>query len=211
MSDAHRSKLVVAVALCSFLGIAAFVVMLLVSLKPTDVTLLNQRMEIDVSKIPPGVLANFEWGGLSVFVLHRSPEQVAWIKSLTLPDRNTAADSDLPSPGFSAQSRSLRNEYLVFALPRHKDRYLILPETGTAVFLCERLRYASEPLKVSRELTVPGGFYCDLQLGPGNDFSESHWPWVYDLAGRSVSSDNLPLPIPRHHFEGNILVLDHRG
>lgn len=211
MTDARRSKLIVAVALLSSLGVIAFLAMLLVSLKPTDATLLNQRMEVDVSKIPPGVLVNFEWGGLSVFVLHRSPAQIAWLKSYTPPARSNGADAGLSSPDFSPRMRSLRDEFLVFAVGRYKDHYLVLPEVESAVFLCEKLRYSSEPLKISGETTFPGGFYCESSVGFSNDFSENHSPWVYDLAGRNVFSSNLPLPVPRHHFDGNMLVLDHRG
>ena len=142
-------------------------------------------IEVDISKIEPGQMVVVEWRGKPVYVLRRTPEQIAGLPSLDdrLKDPNSDG-SDQPTY-ISGAPRSLNEEYLV------------------VVGLCTHLGCAPKfrPEVGAADLggdSWLGGFLCPCH---GSKF---------DLAGRVYkgvpAADNLI--IPPYSFEGdNVLVI----
>jgi ubiquinol-cytochrome c reductase iron-sulfur subunit len=142
-------------------------------------------VKADISKIEPGQMVVVEWRGKPVYVLRRTPEQIAGLPSLdgSLKDPNSDG-SDQPAY-ISGAPRSLNEEYLV------------------VVGLCTHLGCAPKfrPEVGAADLggdSWLGGFFCPCH---GSKF---------DLAGRVYkgvpAADNLI--VPPYSFEGdNVLVI----
>ncbi len=58
-------------------GVAAACVPFVASMNPTSDVLAKAETEVDLSGIPPGGVHTVAWQGKPVFVLHRTPEEIA--------------------------------------------------------------------------------------------------------------------------------------
>lgn len=142
-------------------------------------------VKADISKIEPGQMVVVEWRGKPVYVVHRTPEQVAELPNLNgiLKDPESAS-SDQPAY-ITDEARALRPEYLVIVglcthlgcAPKYR------PEVGAADLGGEDWQ---------------GGFFCPCH---GSKF---------DLAGRVYSGvpASANLVVPPYSFEGDdVLVI----
>ncbi len=142
-------------------------------------------VKADISKIEPGQMVVIEWRGKPVYVVHRTPEQVAELPNLNgiLKDPESAG-SDQPAY-ITDEARALRPEYLVIVglcthlgcAPKYR------PEVGAADLGGDDWQ---------------GGFFCPCH---GSKF---------DLAGRVYSGvpASANLVVPPYSFEGDdVLVI----
>ncbi len=142
-------------------------------------------VKADISKIEPGQMVVVEWRGKPVYVLHRTPEQIADLPGLDPELKDPKSEVSEQPDYVDSTNRSIRPEIMVF------------------VGLCTHLGCAP---KFHPELGVPefggdiwkGGFFCPCH---GSTF---------DLAGRVFSGvpASANLVVPPHSFEGDgILVV----
>ncbi|HTT36821.1 MAG TPA: ubiquinol-cytochrome c reductase iron-sulfur subunit [Burkholderiales bacterium] len=138
-------------------------------------------VEVDLSKIEPGMLVRTEWRGMPVWVLHRTPEMLA---SLPKTD-GIVAD---PHSEYPQQPDYCRNE----------DRS-IRPEWFVVIAICTHLGCVPLPVLTVAELGPdwPGGFFCPCHGSK------------YDLAGRVFKDVPAPLNlvVPRYEFLSDTRLL----
>ena len=144
-------------------------------------------VELDVASIPPGGMRTVEWRGKPVWVLHRTPEQLAALKGLDA----ELADPNSDRPGYTPAYA--KNEYR-----SRKPEYLV------AVGICTHLGCSPTPeLAAGQGPGLPpdweGGFFCPCH---GSSF---------DLAGRVYSNvpapDNLEVPPYSYSADGTRVVI----
>ncbi|MPS25295.1 ubiquinol-cytochrome c reductase iron-sulfur subunit [Pigmentiphaga sp.] len=133
-------------------------------------------VEVDIGGMQPGEMRTVEWRGKPVWIIHRTPEQLATLKEVDdqLADPNSQRNPDEITPEYARNEyRSIKPEYLV------------------AVGICPHLgcsptaRFATGP-QPSLPADWHGGFLCPCH---GSTF---------DMAGRvyknKPSPDNLTIP-----------------
>jgi ubiquinol-cytochrome c reductase iron-sulfur subunit len=88
MSDSHildnedrRDFLGKATAAVGAVGVAAACWPFVSSMNPSEDTLEKATTEVDLSSISAGHMQTFSWGGKPVFVVHRTPAQIAAMQS----------------------------------------------------------------------------------------------------------------------------------
>jgi len=186
-SDQTRRRfLTAATSGVSAVGIVGVAVPFLGSWNPSEkAKAAGAPVKADISKIEPGQMVVVEWRGKPVYVLRRTPDQIADLSELddNLKDPESSS-SDQPAY-ISGTPRSLNDEYFV------------------VVGLCTHLGCAPKfrPEVGAADLggaSWRGGFFCPCH---GSKF---------DLAGRVYkgvpAADNLI--IPPYSFEGdNVLVI----
>ena len=186
-SDQTRRRfLTAATSGVSAVGIVGVAVPFLGSWNPSEkAKAAGAPVKADISKIEPGQMVVVEWRGKPVYVLRRTPDQIADLSELddNLKDPESSS-SDQPAY-ISGTPRSLNDEYFV------------------VVGLCTHLGCAPKfrPEVGAADLggaSWRGGFFCPCH---GSKF---------DLAGRGYkgvpAADNLI--IPPYSFEGdNVLVI----
>ena len=147
-------------------------------------------VEVDISKVEPGMLMSVEWRGQPVWVLHRTPEMLKDIKEM---------DPRVADPGSdgSTQPDYAKNEYRSV-----KPEYLVL------VGICTHLG-------CSPTAKLQAG--ADSGLGPdwlGGFFCPCHGS-KFDLAGRVLKDVPAPrnLVVPPYRFVGDarLVVGDDKG
>jgi len=143
-------------------------------------------VEVDISAIRPGEKLTVAWRGKPVWILRRTPEQVA-----DLP-KNDAALAD---------PKSERNAYPTPAYAKNEGRS-IKPEFFIAVGICTHLGCApSDKLQAGPQPSLPddwkGGFLCPCH---GSTF---------DLAGRVFKNKPAPdnLEVPPHMYLSDTTIL----
>lgn len=146
-------------------------------------------VEADIAGMKVGEMRTFEWRGKPVWIVRRSPEQVADLKK---------HDGELADP------ESLRNQSELTPDPKVRNEYRSLkPEYLVAVGVCTHLgcsptaRFTPGP-QASLPNDWPGGFLCPCH---GSTF---------DLAGRVFKNkpapDNLPVPPYSYISDSKILI-----
>ena len=141
-------------------------------------------IEVDVSRIGPGELAVFEWRGKPVWVLRRTQEMIASLKTVE------PRLSD-PSSKASEQPKYAENEYRSAK-----------PELLVLVGVCTHLGCSPQekPAEAKAEMGAdwPGGFYCPCH---GSKF---------DFAGRvfngSPAPTNLVVPPYTVVSDGKLVI-----
>lgn len=158
-------------------GVAACAIPFLESLTPQDSASAHMPVDVDVSKLAPGQQTTVVWQGKPVFILRRTPEDLAKLQDAALSDRlRDAASADLQQPAYAKNwHRSLTPEY------------------GVYVGICTHLgcvpSYAPVPAAAPAadpKNTPAGGYACPCH---GSKF---------DLAGRVFKGAPAPynLPVP---------------
>jgi ubiquinol-cytochrome c reductase iron-sulfur subunit len=144
-------------------------------------------VQVDVSALAPGEMLRVEWRGKPVWVLRRTPEQLAALKDL---------GSQLADPD------SKRTAYPTPAYAQNVHRS-IKPEFFVAVGICSHLGCSpSDKLTPGPQPSLPddwkGGFFCPCH---GSTF---------DLAGRVFKNkpapDNLEVPPHMYLSETTLLI-----
>ncbi|MCB5363637.1 ubiquinol-cytochrome c reductase iron-sulfur subunit [Pusillimonas sp. CC-YST705] len=144
-------------------------------------------VELNITDIPPGELRTVEWRGKPVWVLHRTPEQLATLSE----DTADLADPDSTRPGYTPEFA--RNEY--------RSRK---PEYFVAVGICTHLGCSPTPhLSTAGGPGLPpgweGGFFCPCHGS------------AFDLAGRVFKNvpapDNLEVPPYTFTADGSTVII----
>lgn len=146
-------------------------------------------VEADISALKPGEKMTVEWRGKPVWILRRTPEQLAALPKLNdqLADPKSQRKPDEQAPAYARkdENRSIRPEYLV------------------VVGICTHLGCSpSDKLKAGPQPSLPddwqGGFFCPCH---GSTF---------DLAGRVFKNkpapDNLEVPPHMYLSETKLLI-----
>jgi ubiquinol-cytochrome c reductase iron-sulfur subunit len=141
-------------------------------------------VEVDISRLEPGMLIRAEWRGKPVWILHRTPEM---LKSLEA-DVSMVAD---PSSQMPMQPPYAQNEYRS-----------IKPEWLVLVGICTHLGCSpTDKLQAGPDSGLgadwPGGFFCPCH---GSKF---------DLAGRVFKDVPAPtnLEVPKYQFLADTRLL----
>lgn len=147
-------------------------------------------VEVDLSKIEPGMMVTVEWRGQPVWILHRTPQMLELLPQV---------DGELADPGsrMPMQPDYAKNEYRSI-----KPEYLVL------VGICTHLGCSpSQKLQPGEASGLgadwPGGFFCPCH---GSKF---------DLAGRVYKGVPAPtnLRVPPHTYlsDARLLIGEEAG
>ena len=147
-------------------------------------------VEVDISRVEPGMMIRAEWRGQPIFLVHRTPEMLEDVKKMD----PRVAD---PNSDASVQPRYAKNEYR-----SRKPEYLVL------IGICTHLGCSpSGKLEAGAESGLGtdwlGGFFCPCH---GSKF---------DLAGRVLKDVPAPtnLKVPPYGFlsDTRLLIGDDKG
>lgn len=140
-------------------------------------------VEVDISKLEPGMLVQVEWRGKVCWVLNRTKEMLASLEQV----RNQLADPDsrvLQQPEYATNAhRSIKPEYLVLV--------------GICTHLGCSPTFRPDVRAADMGADWLGGFFCPCH---GSKF---------DLAGRVYSGVPAPtnLEVPPHKYLSDTLIL----
>ena len=144
-------------------------------------------VEVDISSIKPGEKLTVEWRGKPVWVVRRTPEQLAALAGLdgSLADPNSQRKADEMTPKYARNpARSIKPEFLV------------------VVGICTHLGCSpSDKFQMGAQPSLPddwkGGFLCPCH---GSTF---------DMAGRVFKNKPAPdnLEVPPHMYLSDSKVL----
>ncbi len=144
-------------------------------------------VQVDIGAMQPGEKLTVEWRGKPVWIVRRTPEQLARLKSL---------DGQLADP--KSQRKALENPD--YSLNEHRS---IKPEYFVGIGICPHLGCSpSEKFTPGAQPSLPddwaGGFFCPCH---GSTF---------DMAGRvyknKPSPDNLQVP-PHMYLSDTTLLI----
>lgn len=183
--DCSRRRLLVATATIGGLGGVAVAVPFVTSMMPSErAKAAGAPVEVDISKLSPGQMMTVEWRGKPVWIISRTPEQLASLK---------VTDAKVSDP------KSEKNQQPDYCKNETRS---IKPEILVAVGICTHLGCSpSEKFKTGAESGVDpdwaGGFVCPCH---GSTF---------DLAGRVYKSKPAPdnLEVPRHMYLGDARIV----
>ncbi len=145
-------------------------------------------VEVDISALKPGEKVTVEWRGKPVWIIKRSPEQLADLPKL---------DAQLADPKSERKPAELTPEY---ARNEHRS---IKPDILVAVGICTHLGCSpTDKLQAGPQPSLPddwkGGFLCPCH---GSTF---------DMAGRVFKNkpapDNLEVPPHMYLSETKLLI-----
>jgi ubiquinol-cytochrome c reductase iron-sulfur subunit len=147
-------------------------------------------VEVDISKVEPGMMIRSEWRGQPIFVVHRTPEMLEDVKKM---DPRVA---DASSDG-SVQPEYAKNEYR-----SRKPEYLVL--IGICTHLgCSPTARLEPGMESGLGLDWMGGFFCPCH---GSKF---------DLAGRVLKDvpapTNLKVPPYQYLSDTRLKIGDDKG
>jgi ubiquinol-cytochrome c reductase iron-sulfur subunit len=158
-------------------GVGAVAVPFVSSFAPSErAKAAGAAVEVDIGALKPGEMQTVEWRGKPVWILKRTPEQLAELPKL---------DAKLADPQSKRKPDELTPEY---ARNEHRSRK---PELLVAVGICSHLGCSpSAKLQAGAQPSLPadwqGGFFCPCHGS------------MFDLAGRVYKNvpapDNLEIP-----------------
>ncbi|MBX9631568.1 MAG: ubiquinol-cytochrome c reductase iron-sulfur subunit [Burkholderiales bacterium] len=181
----RRFLLTVATAAVGGAGAVAVAVPFVRSMNPSArARAAGAPVEVDISKVEPGMMITVEWRGQPVWIVHRTPEMLANIPKMN--DRVADPESSQPlQPAYvDKETRSIKPDYLVL------------------VGICSHLGCSpTEKLKIGADSGLGdewlGGFYCPCH---GSKF---------DVAGRVLKGMPAPvnLKVPPYTFLSDSRIL----
>jgi ubiquinol-cytochrome c reductase iron-sulfur subunit len=185
--DSSRRTWLITSCAMGGVGAAAVAVPFVSSFQPSErAKAAGAAVEVDVTAIAPGEKLVVEWRGKPVWIMRRTPEQLATLEKL---------DDQLADPE-SARTAYPTPEY---ARNRHRS---IKPEFLVAVGICTHLGCSpSDKLTPGPQPSLPddwkGGFLCACH---GSTF---------DVAGRVFKNKPAPdnLEVPPHYFTSDTTVM----
>jgi ubiquinol-cytochrome c reductase iron-sulfur subunit len=186
VDNGRRTWLITSAAMGG-VGAAAVAVPFVSSFAPSErAKAAGAAVEFDVSRLQPGEKVVVEWRGKPVWIMRRTPEQLATLEKVEaeLADPNSDRVA-YPTPGYAKN--------------RHRS---INPEFLVTVGICTHLGCSpGDKLTPGPQPSLPdnwqGGFLCACH---GSTF---------DLAGRVFKNKPAPdnLEIPPHYFVSDSLLL----
>ncbi len=183
--DPERRTWLLATAAAGGAGTVALAVPFVSTFGPSErAKAMGAAVEVDIAYIPPGGMKTVEWRGKPVWVVRRTPEQLALLSTL---------DDKLADP------KSAKEQQPAYA--RNEVRS-IKPEVFVVVGICTHL--GCSPTAVGAGSANPsvgddwkGGFFCPCH---GSTF---------DMAGRVFKNKPAPtnLEIPPHEYLGDSRIV----
>ena len=179
--DGSKRTWLIASSCAGAIGIGAVAVPFVSTFQPSErAKAAGAAVEVDISALKPGEKLTVEWRGKPVWIVKRTPAQLATLTKL---------DGQLADP------KSLRKpDELTPAYARNEARS-IKPEYFVAVGICSHLGCSpSDKFQVGAQASLPddwaGGFLCPCH---GSTF---------DIAGRVFKNKPAPdnLEVPPHMF-----------
>lgn len=185
--DSSRRTWLITSCAMGGVGAAAVAVPFVSTFQPSErAKAAGAAVEVDVSGIAPGEKVVVEWRGKPVWIMRRTPEQLATLEAI---------ESDLADPK-SERTAVPTPEY---ARNRHRS---IKPEFLVTVGICTHLGCSpGDKLTPGPQPSLPdnwkGGFLCACH---GSTF---------DVAGRVFKNKPAPdnLEVPPHHFVSDTVLL----
>ena len=186
VDNGRRTWLITSAAMGG-VGAAAVAVPFVSSFSPSErAKAAGAAVEFDVSKLQPGEKAVVEWRGKPVWIMRRTPEQLAALEKV---------EAGLADPN------SDRTAYPTPEYAKNRNRS-VKPEILVAIGICTHLgcspgdKFATGP-QPSLPDDWQGGFLCACH---GSTF---------DLAGRVFKNKPAPdnLEIPPHYYVSDTLLL----
>ncbi|HKT17352.1 MAG TPA: ubiquinol-cytochrome c reductase iron-sulfur subunit [Stellaceae bacterium] len=179
----RRDFLSLAATAVAGIGAACAVWPLISSMNPARDTLAaGAPVDIDISGIQPGQQIIVLWRSRPIFLVHRTPEQIATLKA----DKDAGQLRD-PNSNADQQGAYAKNVYRS-----------IKPELLVLVGICTHLGCVPEftPQPGAIGPSWPGGYFCPCHGSR------------YDLAGRVFQNVPAPynLPVPPYHFVSDTVI-----
>jgi ubiquinol-cytochrome c reductase iron-sulfur subunit len=179
--DASKRTWLIASACTGAVGAAVTAVPFVSTFQPSErAKAAGAAVEVDIAALKPGEKVTVEWRGKPVWVIRRTPEQLAALATL---------NSQLADPESKRKPGELTPAYA-----RNEGRS-IKPEVFVAVGICTHLGCSpSDKFQVGAQASLPddwkGGFLCPCH---GSTF---------DMAGRVFKNKPAPdnLEVPPHMF-----------
>jgi ubiquinol-cytochrome c reductase iron-sulfur subunit len=169
-------------------GAAATAVPFVASITPSErAKAAGASVEVDITSLAPGQKLTVEWRGKPVWIMRRTPEQLAALEKL---------DGEMADP-MSERNALPTPEY---AKNRHRS---IKPEVFVGIGICTHLGCSPvDKFQTGAQPSLPdnweGGYFCPCH---GSTF---------DLAGRVFKNkpapDNLEIP-PHMYVSDNVLLI----
>lgn len=189
--DSSKRTWLIATGCAGAVGGVATAVPFVSSFQPSEkAKAAGAAVEVDISALKPGEKITVEWRGKPVWIIKRTPEQLAELPKL---------DSLLADP----QSKRHPEEFTpAYAQNEHRS---IKPEILVAVGICPHLGCSpTDKFATGPQASLPddweGGFLCPCH---GSTF---------DMAGRvyknKPSPDNLPVPPHMYLTDTRLLIGD---
>ena len=189
--DSSKRTWIITSACAGAVGGVAAAVPFVSSFQPSErAKAAGAAVEVDISALKPGEKITVEWRGKPVWIIKRTPEQLAELPKL---------DSQLADP---LSKRNPAEFTPAYAQNEHRS---IKPEILVAVGICPHLGCSpSDKFKTGPQPSLPddweGGFLCPCH---GSTF---------DMAGRvyknQPSPDNLPVPPHMYLTDTRLLIGD---
>lgn len=186
--DKDKRNWIVGTAVIGGAGAAAVALPFVSTFQPSEkAKAAGAAVEVDISAIRPGEKLTVEWRGKPVWIVRRTPEQLAKLKD---------NDAELADPQSKRKPSELTPEYA-----RNEGRS-IKPELFVAVGICPHLGCSpSDRFQSGAQPSLPddwhGGFLCPCH---GSTF---------DMAGRVYKNKPAPdnLEVPPHMFLSDTRLL----
>ena len=188
-ADPSKRTWIIASTCTGIVGAAATAVPFVSTFQPSErAKAAGAAVEVDISAIKPGEKITVEWRGKPVWIVRRTPEQLATLNSL---------NSQLADP----ESKRKQDEFTpVYA--RNEGRS-IKPEFLVAVGICTHLGCSpSDKFQLGAQASLPddwkGGFLCPCHRS------------TFDMAGRVYKNkpapDNLEIPPHMYLSDSKLLI-----
>lgn len=185
LDDTERRKWLIATGAAGGVAAVATSVPFVTSLAPSErARAMGAAVEVEIGDLPPGAMKIVEWRGKPVWLVRRTPEQLAALDKLApeLADPDSKRDQQ---PAYAANAqRSIKPEVLVMV--------------GICTHLgCSPTAVAQGSGNPSVGADWPGGFFCPCH---GSTF---------DLAGRVYKNKPAPtnLEVPPHRYLSDTRLL----
>ena len=185
--DSSKRTWLIASSCAGVVGVGVVAVPFVSSFQPSEkAKAAGAAVEADISSLKPGEKMTVEWRGKPVWIMHRTPEQLAELPKL---------DSQMADP------KSERKAYPMPAYALNEARS-IKPEYLVIVGICTHLGCSpSDKFQTGPQASLPddwqGGFFCPCH---GSTF---------DLAGRVYKNKPAPdnLEVPPHMYLSDTKLL----
>lgn len=188
--DSSKRTWLIASSCAGAAGAAALATPFVTSFAPSErAKAAGAAVEVDIASLKPGEKLTVEWRGKPVWIMRRTPEQMATLKGLDgqLADPNSERTA-FPTPDYARNEARARQEH---------------PELLVVVGICTHLGCSpSDKFTPGAQPSLPdnwpGGFFCACH---GSTF---------DLAGRVFKNkpapDNLEVPPHMYLSDSKLLI-----
>jgi ubiquinol-cytochrome c reductase iron-sulfur subunit len=141
-------------------------------------------VEVDISKVEPGMMIRAEWRGKPVWILHRTPEMLEGLEAADDMVADPGSDAPMQPPYAKNEYRSIRPEWLVLV--------------GICTHLGCSPTYRRDVGPADLGADWLGGFFCPCHQSK------------FDLAGRVYrgvpAPTNLVIPPHRYATETRVVI-----